>query len=292
MNTVDEDEQVEPKGPPMGVSRRRLLKSALAIAPSLVGAQLLAQGALSFAKGTGSDADANPALKYDPAAHDWAFVCDTNKCIGCGHCVVGCKVENHVPLNPEENRTWIERHVVATDGKVYIDSPEAGINGFPPESEAPGAPTDKKDISAAFFMPRLCMQCENPPCVSVCPVTATFQTADGVILVDQDRCIGCGYCVVACPYGARYLVPAGGPTPTGITGVVDKCTWCYHRITKGMQPACVEMCPVGARVFGDRNDPQSTVNKAIKANPTKVLRPSLGTKPRVYYVGLEREEVK
>ncbi len=144
-------------------------------------------------------------------------------------------------------------------------------------------------MDAAYFVPRLCMQCDNPPCVAVCPVQATFRTEDGVVLVDQDRCVGCGYCVVACPYGARYLVPGGGLTPRGSSGVADKCTWCYHRITRGLMPACVEVCPVEARVFGDRNDPASRVSLLLREQPTEVIRPDLGTQPQVYYIGLDRE---
>jgi tetrathionate reductase subunit B len=133
------------------------------------------------------------------------------------------------------------------------------------------------------------MQCENPPCVNVCPVSATYRNVDGVILVDEQRCIGCGYCMVACPYGARYIVPNGSQAPKGVAGVVDKCTFCYHRITKGLQPACVEVCPVGARVFGDLNDPASPVNAILQSQRTEVMKPTLGTRPRVHYVGMESE---
>jgi len=115
--------------------------------------------------------------------------------------------------------------------------------------------------------------------VQVCPVGATYKTKDGVVLIDRARCIGCRYCIQACPYGARYLDPR--------YHVVDKCTWCYHRITKGLLPACVEVCPVGARVFGDLRDPESPVRKIIQAERVNVLKPDLGTKPQVYYVGLQ-----
>jgi Fe-S-cluster-containing dehydrogenase component len=217
----------------------------------------------------------------------WAFGVDTTTCIGCGRCVEACKLENGVPLNPECNRTWVERHAVAADGTVYVDSPHAGIDGFPTLSTAPGAAT--ADIRHSFFMPRLCMQCENPPCVGVCPVGATYRTAEGVVLVDQDRCVGCGYCVVACPYGARYLIPAGETSPMGSAGVADKCTWCYHRVSNGRQPACVEVCPAGARVFGDLDDPDSPIQAIVRQPGVSLLRPDLGTEPRVFYVGLERE---
>ena len=141
----------------------------------------------------------------------------------------------------------------------------------------------------SFFVPRLCMQCDNAPCVSVCPVGATYKTPDGVVLVDQDRCIGCGYCVVACPYGARYLVPSGPDLPNGNAGVADKCTWCYQRLAKGQLPACVEECPTQARLFGDLNDPDSPVSVVLRTKRTEVMKPELGTRPRVFYVGLQAE---
>ncbi|MEK7777648.1 MAG: 4Fe-4S dicluster domain-containing protein, partial [Chloroflexota bacterium] len=142
-------------------------------------------------------------------------------------------------------------------------------------------------IAQSFFVPKLCNQCDNPPCVQVCPVGATYKTKDGIVLVDQKRCIGCRYCIQACPYGARYLVPSHADvTPQGQTGVADKCTWCYHRITKGLLPACVEACPVGARIFGDMRDPDSAPRKALRDARVYTLKPALGTKPKVYYIGL------
>jgi Fe-S-cluster-containing dehydrogenase component len=274
----------------VNLTRRRLLTSCLAIVPSLVGAQMLSRWIPLF-----GDDQAHPGSEVALAATrdgstspDWAFACDTTRCIGCGLCVLACKEENHVPLDTEYRRTWVERHVIASDGAVYVDSPDGGIHGFPPDSTAPGAAG--QTVRQAFFVPRLCMQCENPPCVSICPVSATYKTDEGVVLVDEERCIGCGYCVVACPYGARYLVPSGDETPKDTAGVADKCTWCYHRITRGQLPACVEICPAGARVFGDLSDPDSPVSAVLHDQRAQVLRPELGTKPRVYYVGLEAEE--
>jgi tetrathionate reductase subunit B len=144
-------------------------------------------------------------------------------------------------------------------------------------------------VRNAYFVPRTCMQCENPPCTWVCPVSATYRTADGIVLVDEKRCIGCGYCVVACPYGARYMVPAGDTTPKGVAGIADKCTFCYHRITRGLLPVCAEVCPVNARIFGDRNDASSAVSVAISEKRVRVMKPALGTRPRVFYTGLEGE---
>jgi len=261
------------------VSRRAFLGFGLAITGGLVGAAVLAKLTPVFA-------DDSPAAypigsSYDPATKQWTFIVDTASCIGCGMCVAACKEENNIPEEAAYTRTWVERHVVTADGTVYADSPEAGINGFPPDSTAPGAAG--QPIEDSWFEPRLCMQCANSPCTGVCPVGATYKTPDGVILVDARRCIGCGYCVVACPYGARYLVPAGETTPSGIGGVADKCTWCYHRISRGQKPACVEICPVGARKFGEATDPEIATILAERA--PKQLHPEYGTEPRVLYLG-------
>jgi Fe-S-cluster-containing dehydrogenase component len=262
------------------VSRRAFLGFGLAITGGLVGAAALAKLTPVFA-------DDSPAAypissSYDPATKKWLFVVDTATCIGCGMCVAACKEENNVSEEAAYTRTWIERHTVTTDGTLYVDSPEAGINGFPPESTAPGAAG--KPVESTWFEPRLCMQCANSPCTVVCPVGATYKTPDGVILVDARRCIGCGYCVVACPYGARYLVPAGHEAPNDTPGVADKCTWCYHRISRDLEPACVEVCPVGARLFGDAADPADPIHEALAKSPQPYW-PEYGTEPMVLYLG-------
>ena len=158
-------------------------------------------------------------------------------------------------------RTWVERYVVTKDGKVHTDSPMGGRDGFTtPEIDLTRAGSDieAEDIAKAFFVPKLCNQCDNPPCVQVCPVGATFQTADGVVLVDRKWCIGCGYCIMACPYGVRFFHP--------VYKMADKCTFCYHRITKGMKTACVQACPFGARQIGNLRDPDDPVTKTISTN--------------------------
>ena len=187
-------------------------------------------------------------------------------------------MENDVPLEPEYNRTWVERYVVTENEEILVDSPNAGIDGF--TAEYMNAKYKDLDIRKSFFVPKLCNQCDKPPCVSVCPVAATYVTKEGVVLVDRKACIGCRYCIQACPYGARFFDRR--------FRVVDKCTWCYHRITKGLLPACVEVCPVGARVFGDIRDAESAVSKIIKEQAIGILKPELGTKNKVYYVGLEK----
>lgn len=269
------------------IPRRAVLELGVVALPCLAGSSLVFDW-LTRLTDTGATENAEPvAARYDPTAHRWGFVVDTNACIGCGLCVVACKDENNVPRDPEFSRTWVERHTRTADGTVRADSPEGGINGYEP-GPAP-VMVAGSTVTDVRFVPRLCMHCENSPCVDVCPVGATYRTPDGVTLIDEDRCIGCGYCVVACPYGARYIVPAGGDAPRRVPGVADKCTFCYHRITTGRRPACVEVCPVGARTFGDLNDPTSPVSVALREKPTKVLKAALGTKPRVYYVGLEGE---
>ncbi|MBM2831931.1 MAG: 4Fe-4S ferredoxin [Dehalococcoidia bacterium] len=218
--------------------------------------------------------------------HHWGFIADTEKCIGCGRCVVACKQENKVPWDEEYNRTWVERYVITEDGETLVDSPNAGRDGFAEATK--NSEYQNLEIRKSFFVPKLCNQCEQPPCVTVCPVGATYRTKDGVVLVNQEHCIGCRYCVQACPYGARYMLPDAAQTHFGQVRVVDKCTWCYHRIQKGLLPACVEVCPVGARVFGDMRDPESPVRKILREKRVYVLKPDLGTEPKVYYVGFEK----
>lgn len=175
------------------------------------------------------------AADYDWSKHKWGMAIDVEKCIGCGNCVVACKEENGVPKEPFYFRTWIERYQEYGDETV-VDSPNGGYDGFPLEESAPRNP-----ISRSF--PNSATPVITHRCCASCPVGATFETPDGAVLVDPEYCIGCRYCIQACPYGTRFLNP--------ITGVADKCTLCYHRIHNGQQPACVENCPTQARLFGD-----------------------------------------
>jgi Fe-S-cluster-containing dehydrogenase component len=247
------------------ISRRELLKAA-----GLLGTTLLSGFAPYVYSSLTKSEPASTGYGWEK--HRWGFVVDATRCIGCGRCVLACKLENDVPMDPRYTRTWIERYVIDAERTVLVDSPRSGIEGFEPSSAS-------QELEEGFFVPKLCNQCDNPPCVQVCPVGATYKTEDGVVLVDRERCIGCRYCIQACPYGARYLDPRNH--------IVDKCTWCYHRITEGLLPVCVEVCPVGARVFGDLRDPTSPVRKVIQVERVNVLKPDLGTKPRVYYVGLQ-----
>ncbi len=210
--------------------------------------------------------------------YDWRFIIDIRKCIGCGQCVKACKLENDVPLQPEYNRTWVERYVITETGQVFVDSPNAGIDGF--ADRQVNTKYNNLDIMKSFFVPKLCNQCDEPPCVRVCPVGATYKTKEGVVLVNRNACIGCRYCIQACPYGARFLDPR--------LKVVDKCTWCYHRITRGLIPVCMEVCPTGARVFGSVSDTDGLVKKLIREETMAILKPDVGCKPKVYYIGLEK----
>jgi Fe-S-cluster-containing dehydrogenase component len=226
-----------------------------------------------------------PTPSYDWSKHKWAFGVDAYKCIGCLRCAEACKAENSVPGNAHQFRTWVERYVyLEGEERARIDSQQDPVN-----IAASGAENryrfanryQNAKVEKAFFVPKLCNQCEHPACVQVCPVGATYQTQDGVVLIDDKRCIGCRYCVQACPYGARYFNEEKG-TP-------DKCTWCYHRITKGLQPACVAACPVGARVFGDTRDRESPISLFIRNNRVAVLKPESGNAPNVFYVGIDKE---
>lgn len=225
------------------------------------------------------------AAKGEKPKVRWVFLVDTMKCVGCGLCVKACKMENEIPYDANVTRTWVERYVLTKDGRLFADTPKGARDGFTTSKidlgEGNYQEIKKEDISKAFFVPKLCNQCENPPCVQVCPVGATYQAADGVVLVDRKWCIGCGYCIMACPYGVRFFHP--------VYRVAEKCNFCYHRITKGLKTACVQACPFGARMIGNIKDPNDAVTKIIMNERVGVLKSEYGTKPQVYYVGLSEE---
>ena len=187
------------------------------------------------------------------AAPRWGMLIDTRRCIGCQACTIGCSMENALPVG-QFRTTAATYAVTAGDGR-----------------------------SGVAMVPRLCNHCEEPPCVPVCPVGATFKRADGMVLVDGSRCVGCGYCVQACPYDARFV--------NHDSSKADKCTFCSHRVEAGLLPACVETCVGGARVFGDLNNAGSEISKRMQAaaGKTSVLKPEAGSKPSVFYIGLDRE---
>jgi Fe-S-cluster-containing dehydrogenase component len=204
---------------------------------------------------------------------EWGYVVDTTRCIGCGSCVRACKLENGVP--DEYFRTWVERYVIDEQEKVHVDSPDGALSSFQSE------PVPPDHVVKGFFVPKLCNHCRSSACTQVCPVGASFHSRDGVVLIDKQHCVGCGYCVQACPYGCRYLDHAAG--------VADKCTLCYHRIHRGMPTACVGACPRDARLFGNLKDPQSHIRKVLHSRRYHLLKPDLGTDPKCYYIGLDLE---
>ena len=242
------------------MERRRFLSKFISIAAS--GTVLSGFFKRTFARSS----------DYDPKNHYYGMGIQIDKCIGCGKCVEACKEENEVPKEPFFFRTWIERYVIKKDGDVFVQN-------IDPRIELSKEVFSESEILRSFFVPKLCNQCDNPPCVQVCPVGSTFKTEDGVILVDDNRCIGCRYCIQACPYGARYLHPE--------KETADKCTFCYHRITKGLLPACVEVCPTQARIFGDVRSNASPLGRFKRMNKLHVLKPSLNTEPKVSYSGLD-----
>ncbi len=194
------------------------------------------------------------------AGQQWAMLVDVRKCIGCQACTVSCIQENAVPEGSF-------RTVVSTYSVKLTDDAPGGMAGNQP--------------AGTYVLPRLCNHCDNPPCIPVCPVSATYKREDGIVAVDGDRCVGCAYCVQACPYDARFI--------NHDTNKADKCTFCAHRVDAGLLPACVETCVGGARIFGDINDADGELARRLKdaQGELKVLKPELDTAPRVFYIGLD-----
>ena len=267
---------------PDAISRRDFIKKAAIVA----GGVLVPLAALKALAPGDAQALVRQALKADdPAQSRWVFLVDTTKCVGCGLCVKACKLENEVPYDANATRTWVERYVITKDGEFHADSPKGARDGFttPQIDLGEGNYLDirPEDIAKAYFVPKLCNQCDNPPCVQVCPVGATYKAPDGVILVDGTWCIGCGYCIMACPYSARFFHP--------VNHSADKCNFCYHRISKGLAPACVQACPFGARQLGNLKDPDDQVAKVITTTRVAVLKSEFGTNPQCFYIGLDEE---
>jgi dimethyl sulfoxide reductase iron-sulfur subunit len=237
----------------------------------------------------------------DKTKKKWAMVIDQERCIGCWTCAVGCKEINNEPLG-----FWWNRILTAAPGELSGESSGALAA---PASDNIDVPHGTFPHVEMAYLPVACQHCDDAPCVKVCPVDATFRRDDGTILIDFERCIGCRYCVAACPYGVRvfnwgdvkrapdFTVGYGRDyrsdgrlvfTPDRPIGVVEKCTFCVERIDVGEQPFCVEVCPTGARVFGDLNESGSEVAQLVDEGATQML-PDLGTDPRVFYLPVEQE---
>ncbi len=267
MSTTEHPQQAECSADSQAkpVDRREFLKKCGLAAPILLGVVrvpiLAAQGP--------------DGIEYDPSEHLYGMGIDVSKCIGCGQCVLACKTENDVPFDSHHFNTWVERYIIRVDEQVEVDSPNGGIEGFP------STLGEGSEVRRTFFVPKLCNHCAEAPCVQVCPVGATFTTEDGAVLVDDEYCIGCRYCIQACPYGARWLHPE--------KHVAAKCTFCYHRLVDGLVPACVEVCPTGARLFGELEGRATPLARFMRFNDLQVLKPHLNTRPKVYYANLDGE---
>lgn len=196
----------------------------------------------------------------------YGMVIDLKKCIGCHTCTIACKVENGT-------RPGIFWNLVL-------------------DQEVGNYPSVRRQ-----FIPRLCMHCEDPPCVEVCPTGASYKRQDGIVLIEERKCLGCKQCILACPYGARYLNQAKdgyfklGLIPTEEVlyqskelGVVEKCTLCVDKVEQGENPVCIRACPLKARIFGDLNDPNSEISQLIRSRHGFQLLKHLGTEPAVYYL--------
>ena len=226
----------------MDISKRIFLRQLGVTAAAGAATIPLAQAKLSF----------GPTRREGSADHRYAMLIDLRRCIGCQSCTVSCAIENQTPQG--DFRTTVNQYQVRRE-----DS----------------------DVVTNVLLPRLCNHCDNPPCVPVCPVQATFQREDGIVVIDNQRCVGCAYCVQACPYDARFI--------NHETQTADKCTFCVHRLEAGLLPACVESCVGGARIIGDLHNPQSRLRQLLDEykEAIRVLKPDENTSPQVFYLGLD-----
>jgi len=183
----------------------------------------------------------------------YGMLIDLRRCIGCHTCSLACKAEYEVPLGC--HRTWVKQI-------------EKGR--FP--------------IVRKAFLPIFCNHCERPICCTVCPVYATYKRPDdGLVMINPHQCIGCRYCMAACPYNVRFINPR--------YNIVEKCDFCQKRIDPGGLPACVESCPTHALVFGDLNDPESEISRLLALSPVQVIKPEMGTFPQAFYIEMDIDVV-
>ena len=235
--------------------RRRFLERSTAIAAG----GLLAPGVLLH-----TIANARPADEAVTGKVRWGMLIDSNKCkTGCNKCVQACETENGLKRTgrPDIDAQWIR--------KVTLKQKQTGHT---------------------TSLPMLCQHCAEPPCVDVCPTGASFKRADGIVLVDKHICIGCRYCMMACPYKARSFIHEDlsdqkAHAPRG-KGTVESCTFCVHRVDKGESPACVSACDEGAMTFGDMNDPASEISQRLREVQSTEIRGDLGLNLGVRYQGI------
>ena len=174
----------------------------------------------------------------------YAMAIDTRRCVGCADCVVACQTENNVPVG--YCRDWIVQEMAGVFPELQLE-----------------------------IRSERCNHCADAPCVRTCPTGASHIAEGGIVLVTHEECIGCKACIASCPYDARYVHPEG---------YVDKCTFCIHRVREGENPACVSVCPTHAMIFGDLDDENSEISKALNTRKHKALIPEAGTKPHVFYL--------
>lgn len=254
----------------MNITRKRFLQATGVSALAVAGEKLI--GPLALAREETESPETGHVTR-------WAMIIDLVKCAqqeGCTDCVQACHEAHNVPVFPEHAHRieWI-----------WKSSFESAFHSERNEYQAEGL----KELP----VPLLCNHCENPPCVRVCPTKATWKREDGLVMMDWHRCIGCRYCMAACPYGSRsfnwtdprpVLSRQNPDFPTRTKGVVEKCTFCDGRLAKGELPACVMACPQKAMTFGNLGAANSPVRQLLRSRFTIRRKPELGTKPVVFYL--------
>ncbi|HIJ22376.1 MAG: 4Fe-4S dicluster domain-containing protein [Gammaproteobacteria bacterium] len=215
-------------------------------------------------------ANAEASSEGASSAKRWGMLIDTNRCEeGCKDCVIACQQENGWGIGSTDESLSNSRQKAQWIRTVTVRDTDTGHTNQ---------------------LPMMCQHCEHPPCVDVCPTGASMKRADGIVLVDKHICIGCRYCMMACPYKARSFIHESmhdqkSHAPRG-KGTVESCTMCVHRVDRGDQPACVESCDKGAMMFGDLNDPNSEISKKLATVSSTQIRADLGTSPGVRYSGI------
>lgn len=216
-----------------------------------------------------------------------AMVIDLGLCIGCRRCAYGCKLENNIP------------DTISPPYIMLFEQDKTGYKEFLPLAKQVNRLQYTRLRKDKVYMPFQCNHCERAPCVQVCPTGASYQGADGLVMIDYTKCFGCRYCMVACPYQARrfnWWTPVVSPdrinplVPLRPHGVVEKCTFCVHRTRKGLTTRCVEVCPNKARTFGNLNDPDSEVSKILATQPSFRLKERLNTEPHIYYLNFTKRK--